>query len=86
MAFKEHVSMIAVGLILVKLLIVGLSLPDALGSLFILGSIHGKHALDYLMPGRPDLFKEVEQIKADLERVDTLQRDVTALKLQQVRR
>lgn len=87
---KSDLILVVSFVLLLKLILVGLSLADALGAFVILGSFIAKTVTDYQFPQRPDLFKEMidlqnRQSALEAEK-DQIQSDLTALKFGAVRK
>lgn len=64
----------------------GFTPAHAAGAFVVLLSFHTKTLTDHLLPKRPDLFKEVTELRESIARIDTLQRDVTALMMKELRK
>ena len=77
-------------LLLLKLICLGFSPADAAGSLFLLLALQAEVITSHLFPKRPDLFKEVLDLQAQLntlrEKSDEMDRDLTGLKMGAMRR
>lgn len=73
-----------------KMLALGLTISDALALFVILAGLIGRSISDYLYPKRPDLFREMLEIKKSIDDVraksDEHERDLTALKFGAARR
>lgn len=90
LGFKDNLIYAVSLFVLIKLLMLGLTFADSLGTLFILAAIHLKTVIEYKFPKRPDLFKEMielqEKISQLTAKVDTAQFDLNALKFGAIRK
>lgn len=80
---KQALEIVA-AFFLVRMLIYGLSIGDALAAGFIMAGILGFEVVGYLFPKRPDLFLQTEEMATTIaeqrELLVAMQSDITALK------
>lgn len=89
MAFKlakEHLSLLVSLSMLLKLLFVGMIPADTFGGLVILASIHAKTIIDHTYPEQPDVYKKITEMEYSLLRLESIERELTALKIGASRR
>lgn len=88
--FQTHFFLIASGLFLLSLLSSSFTTAQAIGGLVLFGAVQAKAVTEYLYPKRPDLYKDVEELRALTKEVKTkaesIETDVTALKFGALRK
>lgn len=89
-AFKDNLGYFVLIALLIKLMAFGFNIADSLAALALLIFASGLRVFDYMFPKRPDLYADLESLKADLKQLviknEELERNVTALKIERVRR
>ena len=86
---KNLIQLIALSFF-AKLLIVGASFADCVGAFVLLSAILTDLVLVRILPKPVDVYKELEEVNAQLSeykaKLDTMEGDVTALKIGSARR
>ena len=86
---KENLGLITLALLVIKLYW-GLSLAESVCALALLAYILADRVVSVLYPRQPDLHKEMDTIKAQLNELvsknEELERSVSALQMEKLRR
>ena len=87
---KNNLGYLIVIALFIKLLALGLTYTDCLGALVLLSFAFGSMVLEYFVPKRPDLYAITESMQAKINELvsknEGLERDVTGLKIERIRR